>query len=329
MSIRFAIKNTMGKAIKEGNDIVRYTGVSEPFNRHSERYCRKIGVDGAGNPKIVFTTGLDEQKVSFYNWYSEEEKEIVRNEIKELSKVVESYYGKDVIEPTNRYFWKDNRDVNRLSLKNENIDVFYDTEKPVHALLYLSIISGAFIDLVAPTKDWAIRHQVPHYLALEADTNQYEDEDGITRSDAHGALSDIRKNHGKEALYILAWCLQYDTNGYGAYTYATSEKDLVTYHVKYINGELVSKNKRNTAKQFLDYYERWLGEKTRPLLYTEAYIKAAEYYSYIVQREKKYSTLEGSLLGNTIPDAVATIMKGKMTQEYEKLREFVEKKWNE
>lgn len=329
MSIRFAIKNTAPKAIKEGNDIVRYTGVSEPFNRHSERFCKKIGVDGAGNPRLVFTTGLDEKLIPYYIWYSDEEKEVVKQEMRDLIQLIEDYYGKEVLESTNRFFWKDDRNVSRLSLKNENIDVFYDTSKPTHALLYLSIISGAFIDLVAPTKDWADRYQIPHYLALEADNSQYEDEDEITKSDAHGALTDIRKNHGKDALFILAWCLQYDTNGYGAYTYATSEKDLINYHIKYIDGKLVNKNKKNTAKLFLDYYEKWLGEKTRPLLYTEAYIKAGDYYSYIIQREKKYSTIEGTLLGNTIQDAVSTIMKGKLTPEYEKLREFVEKKWNE
>lgn len=329
MSIKFAIKNTMGKAQKEGNVIVRFTGVSEPFNRHSERFCKKIGVDAAGNPKLVFTTGLDISKVTYFPWYNDEEKEIVRGEMKELIQIVTEYYGKEVVEPTNRFFWRDDRNINRLSLKNENIDVFFDTTKPVHALLYLSIISGAFIDLVAPTKDWADRHQVPHYIALESEGNIYEDEDEITKSDAHIALGDLKKNHGKEALFILAWCLQYETNGYGAYTYATSERDLVKYHISYIEGKLVSKKKRNAAKLFIEYYEKWLGEKTRPSLFTEAYVKAGDYFNFIVQRDKKYNTIDGTQLGNTIQEAVTAIMKPKLTQDYEKLRDLVENKWNQ
>jgi hypothetical protein len=329
MSIRFVIKNTEGSPIKEGNTIVRYTGVSEKFIRHSDRYCKKIGVDGGGNPRLVFTTGLDDKAVKFYSWYSEEERSNVAKTIKDLRKTIEDFYGKEVLESTNQFFWKDDKNVGRLSLRNENIDMFYDTENAPHALLYLSIISGAFIDLVAPTKDWAERHQIPHYMALEIENDVIFDDDKVTRSDAHGALSDLRKNHGREALYILAWCLQYDTNAFGAYNHSTREKDLVAYHIRYIDGELVTKKKRNTAKNFLEYYNKWIGQQTRPQLYTEAYIKAGEYFNLILQREKKYNTLDGDTLGSTIQESVSTLMSPKMTSVYEKLRDQVEAKWKE
>lgn len=331
MSIKFSIKNTLAKAEKEGDTIVRYSGVSEPFNRHSERACKKVGVDGGGNPKLVFNTGLDEKQVQFYNWFNEEEKKVLLTTISELKPVIIDFYGgKDVIEPTNQFFWREDRNVNRLSLKNETIDTFFDTERPPHALLYLSILSGAFIDLVAPTKDWAERYQVPHYLALEVENNSYgDDEIDIKRSDAHAALGDLRKNHGKEALYILAWCLQYDTNGYGAYNNSTSERDLINYHIKYIDGKLVTKKKKNTAKTFLEYYEKWNGQQTRPLLYTEAYVKAGEYFNFINQREKKYVTVDGTILGNTINEAVSNLMKPKFNVDFEKLRDLVETKWRE
>ena len=200
-------------------------------------------------------------------------------------------------------------------MTNENVDNFlYDTAKPDHALLYLSIASGAFSETIAPTRDWAETYYLPHYMSLETESTDYADEEqDIKRSDAHAALSDLRKNYGKDSLFILAWCLQYDTNAFGAQNYQNSEKDLVNYHIKYIDGKLVTKKKRNMPKVFLDYYNKWVGQQTRPALYVEAYVKAGEYFSYIVQREKKFVTSDGTILGNTISEAVTNLMKPKFT----------------
>ena len=330
MSIRFVIKNTPAKAQMEGDQIVRFSGISEPFNRHSERFCRKVGVDGKGNPRFVFNTGLDKTKVDLYPWYSDEEKEVVRSSMDDLIKVVEDHYGKETLDSTNAYFWREDRNVNRLSLKNESIDVFFDTKNAVHALLYLSIISGAFIDLVAPTKDWAERHQIPHYMALEEEANSYQDENEFTKSEAHGALTDLRRNHGREALYILAWCLHYETETFGAYNLNTPEKNLIDYHIQFIEGKLIKKGKKRTSPRvFIEYYNRWLGQQTRPLLYAEAYIKAGDYFNLIVKRDKKYTTVDGTELGNNIPDAVKNITKPNRVQEFEKLRDMVEDKWKQ
>ncbi len=328
MSTRFVIKSTANKAEKEGDVFVRYSGDAEPFRRVSERWGTKVGVDAQGNPKLVFTTGLDDNQVKFFKWYNEEEKKAVVKQVKELAPLIKDFYGgEDTTAPTNQYFWGETRDVNRLSLSNEDMDVFYDTKSPVHALLYLSIISGAFIDTVAPTRDWAERYQIPHYLALETEETM-EDEDEITRSDAHALLSELRKETS-DALFILAWCIHYETNAFGAINKATPLKSLITSHVQYIDGKLVSKRKRNTPKTFIEYAEKWKGQQTRPALFVEAYIKAGEYFSFINQREKKYVTSDGTVLGNTISDAVTNLMKPKFTQDLENLRKQVEDKWKE
>jgi len=329
MNIRFAIKNTASNAEKEGDQIVRYSGVSEPFNRVSMRTCEPVGETADGRKILSFVTGLDEKKVQFYKWYNEEERKEVIKQINNLKPIVEDYYGgPDVVDHRNKFFWLDNRDVNRLSLSNEVIDNFYDTKVPAHALLYLSIVGGAFSDLVAPTKDWAERYQIPHYLILETE-DTFEEDDEITKSDAHAALADLRKEESPEALFILAWCLQYDTKAYGAYQKSTPIKDLISYHIKYIDGKLVMKKKKNMPKNFLEYYEKWKGQQTRPLLYTEAYVKAGEYYSFIVSKERKFTLVDGPALGNSVEEAVANLMKPKMREEFERLRDLVEKKWNE
>lgn len=330
MSIKFAIKNTAEKAKKEGDSFIRFSGTAEPFNRASERASRAVETDHVGNPtKWSFVTGLDEEKVEYYQWLSEPEKEVVKETIKNLKPAIEKYFGgKMMVDPHNYTFWKKRRDISTLRLTPEDIGIFFDTESPEHALLYLSIMAGAFSDIVAPNREWAERHQLPHYLALELDASDWEEED-ITRSDAHGELASIRKEFGKDALYILAWCLQYDTNAFGAYNHSTSEKDLVNYHIKYIDGKLVTKKKRNMPKTFIEYAEKWRGPQTRQLLYVEAYVKAGEYFNFITQREKKYVTSDGTILGNTVTDAVNSLMKPKFKVDLENLRAAVENKWKE
>ena len=71
------------------------------------------------------------------------------------------------------------------------------------------------------------------------------------------------------------------------------------------------------------------GKQTRPLLYAEAYIKAGEYFGFIKQKEKKYVTHAGTVLGNTIDEAIQEIVKTKKFQDLEALRDLVEAKWKE
>lgn len=330
MSLKFAIRNTADKAKKEGDLVVRYSGTGEPFNRESERLSTTVETDPQGNPiKWRFATGLDDEKVEFYEWLTEDEKVVVKESIKSLRPLVERFYSKSNLNPENYSFWKNRRDINRLKITHENIDVFYDTEKPEHALLYLSIIGGAFSDTVAPNKDWADKYQIPHYLALEIEANDFGEEEDIVRSDAHGELTLLRKEFGKDALYILAWCLQYDTNAFGAYNYSTTEKDLINYHIKFIDGKLQTKKKKNCPKTFIEYAEKWRAPQTRQLLYTEAYVKAGEYFNFINQREKKFVTSDGTILGNTYKEAVESLQKPKFRVDFDNLKKSVEAKWKE
>jgi len=333
MSIRFAIRNTAEKAKREGEAFVRYSGTGEPFNHDDERQARTIESDNQGNPtKWSFVTGLDEGQVEYYKWLSDDEKEVVKETIKTLRPKIEKYFGgAGMIHPENYSFWKKRREINQLRVNPEVIDAFFDTEKPEHALLYLSILAGAFADVVAPNKEWAERTHTPHYLALEIEANDWGESEDITRSDAHAELASIRKDHGKDALFILTWCLQYDTNAFGAINYNSAERDLVNYNIKYIDGKLMTKGakKKNFPKIFIDYAGRWKGAQTRPALYTEAYLKAGEYFNFVTQREKKYVTGDGTILGNTVTDAVANLMKPKFKVDLEALRASVEAKWKE
>jgi hypothetical protein len=331
MSIKFRIRNISEKATKEGDAFVRFTGKAEPYSQASERDCAKVGVDGGGNPRFVFITGLNLNKVDQYRWYTEEEKAEIKKQIKEVLPTLKKTFGEESLDETNKYFWKEKREVNRLVVTHESENFEFDTSKPIHALLYFAILAGAFIDVVAPTKEWAERNQILHYLHLETDDNQFDGEEDITRADAFAALTQLRKEDSIDGMFILAWCLQYDTTSFGAYTKSTSARNLANYHIQYIDGKLKPKGikKIKFPKTFLEYAEKWNSSTLKAKLYTEAYIKAGEYYSFINQREKKYVLANGTVLGNTIPEVVENLHKPKSLQDYEYLRDLVEAKWKE
>lgn len=335
MNVRFAIKSVAGEATKEGDEFVRFSGISEPFREGCEREVRKTGELGEGATKQVFvnfTTGLDEELVEFYDWYTEEEKQQVIEFIKENKPRIAKFYGGlDTIKSDNKYFWTRN-EVSKLFVDNYTIGKIFDTKNPNHALLYLGIISGAFMSLVAPTKEWADRHPgINFYLALESESAITDSEVYVNKLQAQAALAELSKNSG-DGMFIVAWCTQYDSASYGAYSrVATPPSELIKYHSMFIDGQILAKKgkKRDCPKIFLDYANRWKGQQTKAAVMIEAYVKAGEYYGFINSNKKKYVTDEGTVLGNTISEAVSTLMKNTNAEELDRLREKVEKKWNE
>jgi len=326
---RFLIKNSQPDAEKEGSEIVRYSGKAEPFNQGTDREANVIGVDGGGNPKIVYNTGLDIEKVKLYRWLNDEERVEMVKQIKEfLPKIKLSFGGEDVLVDTNQHFWGKRKDINKLKVVPETEGIFFDTSNALHALLYLSIMSGAFMDVVAPNKEWAEKHQIPHYLELENEATTFEGDIEITRSEAHAGLSKLRKE-SPEGLLILAWCMLSETRTFGGMNKATPQKDILGSFIQYIDGKLATKRKRSYPSVFLQYMEKWESQQLKPKLYTESYIKAGEYFALVNQKEKKYVTADGTILGNTISEAVDELMKPKNQPDLEKLRDAVEKKWSE
>jgi hypothetical protein len=327
---RFQIKNTQPNAEKEGNEYVRWSGKAEPFNQGTDREAIEAGVDGGGNPRYTFNTGLNVDKVSMYRWLNTEEKEEIKKQIKEfLPEIANAFGGKEVLREDNVHFWgRKRKDINKLKVLPETENIFFDTKSPLHALLYLSIMSGAFMDVVAPNKDWALSKQIPHYLELESEGTSFDGEEDITRSDAHAALSKLRKE-SPEGLLILAWCVLSETKSFGGINKATPQKDILNGFIQYIDGKLATKRKRSYPSYFLKYIDKWDSSVLRPKLYAEAYIKAGEYFALVNQKEKKYVTASGTILGNTIDEAVEEILKPKNQVDLENLRDAVEKKWSE
>lgn len=335
MNFKFAIKSVAGDAQREGDEVVRFSGISEPMHQGCEREVRKTGEIGSGRDLqtfVRFNTGLEPDMIEFYDWYSEAEKEALKEFIIENKPKISKFYGGDeVVKPENRYFWE-KKEVYKLFVDNYTVDKLFDTKNPSQCLMYLSIASGAFMSLVAPTKDWAERNPgIPFYLALEAEASTTDSESYVGKLQAQAALSGLSEDSG-DGMFIVAWCTQYDSASYGAYSRtATPRSELIKYHSMFIDGNIMGKKgkKRDCPKIFLDYANRWNGQQTKAAVMVEAYVKAGEYYGFINSAKKKYVTDEGTVLGNTIEECIKTLMQNKYSDDLDRLREKVEKKWNE
>ncbi len=73
--MRFLIRPLSDKPEKEGDVFIRYTGNSEPFARGDEMANTQVGVNADKSPIVKFRTGLDEDQIKFYGWFTKEEQE--------------------------------------------------------------------------------------------------------------------------------------------------------------------------------------------------------------------------------------------------------------
>lgn len=335
--MKFMIKSLAGRPEKEGDTFIRYTGNSEPFARGDEMgttVIGSLGIDpktGVSIPKLKFKTGLDEDQVDFYGWFSPEQKVEHKKLIKEYRPIIAQYFGgKEVIDSTNGYFWFNDKERNRIKVTNDTLDKVFDMKNISHALLYFNVMGGAFLEVLAPTKTMSEERSIPHYIVIDTDFQDDIADDYISKGQAYALLMELEKIAEGDALLFLAWCLQSGNKSFGAYTRASNKSELIKYHSEFIEGKL-SKTKRNCPKDFLNYAERWKeGGLVKNKLMMEAYLKAAEYYSYLnTNKENKYQLPSGTVIGNNMEDAVTNILKPKNVQDSDALRNFVEAKWKE
>ena len=328
MNVRFQIRPVSPRAEKEGKEILNFTGEAQPYRRKATRVSEKVGLRPDGQPRIKFRTGLDPERVKYYYWFSEEERAEVKKQLEEaLPEIEDRYHGKEIIHDENVSFWKDQKEFYQIPITITTKDLFFDTKNPEHAVLYFGIIGGAFIDTIAPHKDFAVEKRIPHYLVLEKDVDDDDFIDVSEKIKANANLFKLMEEGSEDALFILCWTALYNTKGFGSILKSMPKKDKATYLNMFIEGELVDKKKKNCAKTFNQYVERWNSPQLREKLYAEAYIKAGEQYALIVTKDKKYETSWGTSLGNTIDEAVDKITQKRFAKDLEQLTQEVEKKW--
>lgn len=329
MHFKYHIKSIMGAPVKEGDTIIRFTGLSEQLNIADVLASSTVT---RGQDRVQrFKTGLEAKDVAFNDLIPTTSKADFVKQIEEFRPLLSNYFdGDDRIDPTNTDFWKD-PDVGRIRLTNLDLGKVFDTKNPRHALLYFNIMGGGYIDTIAPSRDKAEENKVNFYIETEFELQDDLADDYVTKAKAYALLTELASKADNEALLYLGWILHSETKGFGAYNRSTSKTELFKMHGEFIEGKLVTKGKRNCPALFVDAADRWSdGKIARPRLIVEAYLRAADRLAYLnSDKEGKYILPSGLQLALNYIESVDVLLKPKNTKDFEELREFIEKKWSE
>ncbi len=328
MHFKFQIKPVAGKPEREGEHIVRFTGQSEYINVHDVLGSSLVTKGGRQTQK--FRTGLDLSDIASNGLIGSTEKENFKAQIEAFRPMLNDYYGEEELESTNTFFWKDPEN-GRLRITSMDMEKFYDTRNAPHALLYFNIMGGGYIDTVAPSREYAERFRIPYFIETESEYVSEDSDSYLTKASAFSLLNELHHSGDNQALLFLGWALHSDSDGFGSYNLNTPKSELFKMHGEFIEGKLKFKKKRQAPTKFIETANSWKEGKTgRPRIMTEAYVKAAQIYSYInSDKDGKLSLPSGLILGQNVEKAVDTLLLPKNTKDYEELRTYIEKKWAE
>jgi len=313
--MKFIIRRVVGEEQFEAGMPVYGTGTKAAF---AETDILKAELVNEKTGEVRFTTGLLEEDIKSNPLINSTEKEIYLKQLKEVKKRVVEKYGESSIEPNNSTFW-DKRQS--LTINNETLQTFFDTDNIEHAILRQNIIGGGY-DAIAPNRTSALSHQKRYYLTEEETEKERTFESSSYKIQAISQLNDIVKTKGSETLLYLVWVLVPVAQGF---TKNSSKTAMTEILFEFINGNLNKTDKKKCAKEFFDAYERF--KVNREDLITEAIFKAGEHFGLIYFKNGKYITKEHkTTLGSNIEESLTILRHPSNIEELKELKEKVDLK---
>lgn len=318
MSKRFAIRSTRPEEQKQAGHIIFGTGYDVPFKHSCVVHAKQIGIDNQKQPIFEHQTGLEPKHIKNNTLLEDIEVEAFVKLQKEDLKKLQEHFGADSLKPTNNFFWNEK---SGFIVSNETLTTFFDKENPEHLLLYWKIIGGGYSDAIGLSYNVANQLGLPFYLTeLEEEAERKTEEIGF-KGKAFASLEEINERKSAEDMLWLCWILLDANKGY---TKQTAKASLYASLYAFIDGVGVKKGKKQTAKQFLDAYNLLKVDKTKALI--KAFVKAGEYFALIYSNKDNQLQIRstGTILGNTLDEAMETLAKPVHQEELEDLRREVE-----
>jgi len=242
------------------------------------------------------------------------EKELITNVIDPSD---EDFWNKvKLLRPDNSEFW------DNIVMRFGNEPVFLDPSiDPYDAIKLRAIEAGGF-SLVAKSLEHA-RNSGKHkfYLDKFEETVQIKTEVKKLRNKA---LAELQKLYDKNINKLFLICKVVDANS-TQYKKTTPNDVMYDNMDKYINGELVDKDKKKTASLFME-----IANYDMETLKLRAIVKDANFYKLIATRGDGniYHMKSGAILGKT-PSDVVLYMKNPLNEEILlDLSKNVEQYWN-
>lgn len=261
-----------------------------------------------------------------------EEQEAKIKEIRRVVCYLEKALAANVIDPEDKEFWnkvkllrQDNGDFyDKIKLRCGNEPVYLDPEKDPYDLIKLYAIEAGGFSIIAKSLEEARRRPTPpkFYLDKLEDTASTKTEVKKLRNKA---LAELQKLYDKNQNKLLHVARLLDPNG-AQYKKSTPNDIIYDNMDKYINGDLIEKNKMKSAQRFLDTVN--LDMET---LKIRAVVKDSAYYKFISTKADGfiYHTESTTLLGRTQMDVVEYLKNPLNEEILVNLTKKVEQYWNQ
>lgn len=278
-----------------------------PGFSHEYSYYAKPTYGG----KYRYVTGLEEDEVP------EERKQ----EVREAKAILEKWYGKGTLEPTNEDFWKERK----ITINKKN--TFLNLDTPDDLLTYCVVKAGGIYEISPSFEEAATGSMRKRWYLVEP--SQQADlmvSDDRTVNRAIAALEEIDEKGTFDDLFLIHKVLITSDRGTTKQTPKSAiYKDLSDF----IHGKIVKTDKRKTPKQFIEAAKALKSDKK--IAFITAYIKDGLYFNYLTtSKDGKMENIETrTKYGFNVQDAVGYLSKPSSQDELENLKNKVEKRWSE
>jgi hypothetical protein len=278
-----------------------------------------------------YLTGLNEFSPDVKDLPMEEQEAKIKS-IRAIVAQLEKELAANVIDPKDEQFWNkakllkpDNDNFwDKIKIRCGNEPVYLEPDKDPYDLIRLYAIEAGGFSIVAKSLEEARRMPVPpkFYLDKLEETASVNTE---VKKMRNKALSELQKlfDKNQNKLFYVAKVLDPNSAQYKKST----PNDIVYDNMdKYINGDLVEKDKKKTAERFLDIVN--LDMETIKI---RAIVKDSSYYKFISTKADGfiYHMQTTTLLGRT-PSDIVEYLKNPLNEEILiDLTKKVEKYWNQ
>lgn len=261
-----------------------------------------------------------------------EEQEAKVNQIRQVIVQLERELASNMIDYKDKEFWNkvtllkpDNGDLwDKIRIRVGNEPVYLEPEKDPYDLIKLYAIEAGGFSMIAKSLEDAQKSPTPvkFYLDKLEETASVNTEVKKLRNKA---LAELQKLFDKNTNKLFYVAKVLDPNS-AQYKKSTPNDIIYDNMDKYINGDLVDKNKKQTAQRFLE-----TANFDMETLKIKAIVKDCSYYRFIATKADGfiYHLETTTMLGRTTVD-VMEYLKNPLNEEILiNLTKKVEKYWNQ
>jgi hypothetical protein len=278
-----------------------------------------------------YLTGLNEfapevKELSF------DEQESKIKQIRQVVAQLEKELASNVIDPTDEMFWNkvkllkpDNNDFwDKIKVRCGNEPVHLEPNTDPYDLIRLYTIEAGGFSIVAKSLEDARKMSVPPKFYLD----RLEESASINteiKKLKNKALSELQKLFDKNQNKLFYIAKNLDING-AQYKKSTPNDIIYDNMDKFINGELVERNKKMTPQKFLD-----AANLDMETLKIKAIAKESNYYKYIATKADGfiYHMASTTMMGRNLTDVVEYLRNPLNEEILGDLTKKIENHWNQ